>query len=168
MVGVREITRRPPLRSALLAGGIGAVVPLAALAGGATPAAASAAGVALLAAGVGRGRRRFIDAGALVAFLGVVFAGTTDAGVAPVLAGTVGTVLAWDVGGNAVSLGAQLGREAETTRVELLHALAGAAVGVASAIVGLALYVAGPTHQPVTTLFVLLVAGALLTAALNR
>jgi len=163
-----EITRRPAPRSALRAGGIAAVAPLAAVFGGAAAAALAAVGATALAVGVYLGRRDAVDGGALVAFAGVVLAGVNDAPALPVLLGTVATVLAWDVGGNALSLGAQLGREADTSRVESLHALAGAAVGVTAAVVGFALFAVGPTRQPVTTLFVLLLGATLLVVALNR
>ena len=50
----------------------------------------------------------------------------------------------------------------------MLHALYGAGVGVAGGVLGFLLFRAGPTRQPVTTLFVLLLAAAILVVALNR
>lgn len=163
-----EITRRPAPRSAALAGGIGAVATVAAVTGGPVPALGATAGVTAVVIGTVTGRRGVVDGGALVAFLGVVFAGANDAPAAPVLLGTIATVVAWDVGTNAASLAGQLGRRADTVRVELLHATASIAVGVAAAIAGYVLFRLGPSGQPITTLFVLLVAGTLLTLALNR
>lgn len=163
-----EITRRPAARSALLAGGIGAVGTVASAASGAVPVLGTTAGVTVLMVGTVTGRKTVLDAGAFLAFLGVVFAAANGAPATAVLLGTVAAVVAWDVGGNAVSLAGQLGREADTVRVETLHATTSAAIGIAAAVAGYVLFRLGPTGQPVTTLFVLLVGATLLVLALNR
>lgn len=163
-----EITRRPSRRSTVVSVVAGTVAAGVSAVGGVLPATVVAAGVTVLAAGVWIARHRLVDLGGFVAFLGVVAAALTGASALPVVAGTAATVVAWDAGGNAVSLGRQLGREADTVRVEALHALASAAVGVLGAAVGFVLFRVGPTRQPVTTLFVLLLAAAVLVVALNR
>lgn len=163
-----EITRRPGRHSLVVSGVAGATAAATALAGGATGAAVAVVGTALLLAGVSRARHRLVDVGGLVAFLGVVIAALAEAPEPAVLVGTAAAVVAWDAGTNAVSLGRQLGREADTGRAETVHALVGGLVGLVTAGLGLVVFEIGPTRQPVTTLFVLLVAASLLVVALNR
>ncbi|MEF8851308.1 MAG: hypothetical protein V5A28_02660 [Haloarculaceae archaeon] len=163
-----ELVRRPGRRSVAVSGVAGSFVVAAGVAGGPLPTAVALAGVACLLAGVWLGSHRIVDAGALVAFGGVVGAALLEAGPLAVLFGTVAAVVAWDTGTNAVTLSEQVGRGADTSRVEVLHALYGAAVGVAGGVLGFVLFSVGPTRQPVTTLFVLLLAAAVLVVALNR
>ncbi|MFC7138716.1 hypothetical protein ACFQMA_02555 [Halosimplex aquaticum] len=163
-----EITRRPGNHSLLVSGVAGATAAAAGLAGGVTGAVVTALGTVVLLAGVRRATHRAVDVGGLVAFVGVVLAALGDAPAPAVLVGTAASVVAWDAAGNAVSIGRQLGAEADTARAETLHAATGALVGLVSAGLGLVLFEVGPTRQPVTTLFVLLVAAALLVVALNR
>lgn len=163
-----ELARRPSRRSALVPALAGTFAIAASAAGGAIAAAVTLAGVAVLVAGVWVGRHGVVDWGGTIAFVGFVVGVTNDATALPVVLGVTATVVAWDAGGNAISLGRQLGRTADTVRAETLHALTSATVGVAGAVVGIVLFVFGPTRQPVTTLFVLLLAAAALVAALNR
>ncbi|ELZ30492.1 hypothetical protein C475_00070 [Halosimplex carlsbadense 2-9-1] len=163
-----EITRRPGRHSLVVSGVAGATAAAMALTGGGTGAAVAALGTVALLAGVHRANHRAVDAGGLVAFLGVAAAALSEAPAAAVLFGTVTSVVAWDTGTNAVSLGRQLGAEADTVRAENLHAMVGAVVGLLTAVFGLVLFEIGPTRQPVTTLFVLLIAATLLVVALNR
>jgi hypothetical protein len=146
----------------------GTVAVLAAAATGPTAALVTAAGVAVTVAGVWQGAHGVVDAGGLVALLGLVVGAVMGGTAVPVVLGATATVVTWDAGNTAVSLGRQLGRGADTVRVEILGALASATVGVAGAVVGIALFVFGPRGQPITTLFVLLLAAAALLAALNR
>ena len=170
MVGVTgyELVRRPGRRSVAVSGVAGSFLVAAAVAGGPLPTGVAVAGVACLLAGVRLGRLRVVDGGALVGFAGVVATALQGAGPLAVLFGTVAAVVAWDSGTNAITLAAQVGRGADTSRVEVLHALYGAGVGVAGGVLGFLLFRAGPTRQPVTTLFVLLLAAAILVVALNR
>lgn len=163
-----EITRRPGRHSLVVSGVAGATAVAMALTGGGTGAVVAALGTVALLAGVSRATHRVVDAGGLVAFLGVAVAALSDAPAAAVLFGTVAAVVAWDTGTNAVSLGRQLGAQADTVRAENLHAMVGAVVGLLTAVFGLVLFEVGPTRQPVTTLFVLLIAATLLVVALNR
>lgn len=163
-----EITRRPGRHSLLVSGVAGATAAATALTGSASGAAAALGGTVVLLAGVHTARHGVVDIGGMVAFVGVAVAALADAPAPAVVLGTAATVVAWDAGTNAVSLGRQLGAEADTARAETVHALAGALVGLVTAGVGLALFEAGPTRQPVATLFVLLVAATLLVVALDR
>jgi len=167
MTGV-EIVRRPARRSLLVSAVAGTAATTLAAPGSPAAALLCALGTAVLLAGVASARHGLVDGGGLVAFLGIVFAATNGATAGPVVFGTTATVVAWDAGGNAISIGRQLGNRVDSTRVEVVHAVAGAAVGLVTALVGLMLFRVGPTRQPVTTLFVLLLAAVLLVAALNR
>ncbi|MFC4450184.1 DUF7519 family protein [Halorussus aquaticus] len=67
-------------------------------------------------------------------FLAAAFAGTLDAPLWVVLGGSVLALVAWDAGSFATKLGAEVGRRAETRRVELLHVLAALSLGGVAAI----------------------------------
>mgnify|MGYP000427529639 CR=1 FL=1 len=170
MVGVTgyELVRRPSRRSVATAGAAGSFAVAASVPGGPTPTLIALAGVVALLAGVWAGRHRIVDGGALIAFGGVVVAALSGAGAMPVVFGSVAAVVAWDSGTNAVTLSDQVGGGADTARVEMLHALFSAAVGVVGGGLAFVLFRFGPTRQPVTTLFVLLLAAAVLVVALNR
>jgi len=112
------------------------------------------------------GRQGLVDLGGLVLLVATVVAGT----VAPVpvtLACTVGTVVAWDLATNAVELGEQLGREADTTRAEVTHALATAGVGVVLAALAYGVYAVAGGGQPVGAVIALLVGALALLSALR-
>lgn len=63
-------------------------------------------------------------------FLAAAFAGTVGASLPVVLGGLVVALVVWDAGEFATTLGEEVGRLADTRRVELLHSLGSLAVGV--------------------------------------
>jgi hypothetical protein len=67
-------------------------------------------------------------------FLAAAFAATTDASLLVVLGTLVAALVVWDVGEFATTLGSEVGRRAQTRRVELLHALGALSVGAVGAI----------------------------------
>lgn len=85
---------------------------------------------------------------------GLLFAATVVAAardVAPIVTvvGVVGAVTTWDLGRHATDLGEQLGSDAETNGVEVVHATATAFVGLAATgVAALALYVVVPPSVP--------------------
>ncbi len=129
--------------------------------------AATAAGALALVAGVAAGRRRAVSLGAAGLVGGALAAGVYGAPPAPLLAGTVAAVVAWDLAGYAVDLGRQLGREADTTRIELVHAGASVGVGAVSAAVGYGVFRAGTGGQPATAVAFAVAAALLLLRALR-
>ncbi|MFB6141867.1 MAG: hypothetical protein ABEJ30_00830 [Halorientalis sp.] len=133
--------------------------------------AAGLPGVALVGAGVGVGRRRgtrwVVTVGAAVLLAGVVVAGVFGAPEMVLLLATVATVLAWDAGGTAIDIGRQLGREAESIRVQLVHLGSTAIVGGLTAAIGFGIYRTVTAGQPLTALVLLLVAALLLTETLS-
>ncbi|THE65041.1 hypothetical protein D8Y22_07385 [Salinadaptatus halalkaliphilus] len=112
------------------------------------------------------GDRTVLTVGAAGLVLAVFVSAGDGAGVATVLTGTTASILAWDIGHNAISVGRQLGREAPTVRAELAHALASLTAGCAIVVLGTAgsLLVAGT--QPLLAVALLLLAGALIAVAL--
>lgn len=117
--------------------------------------------------GVTRGRQRAITAGAALLFGGALLAGVRGVPTGPLLVGVTGTVVAWDTGSTALGIGRQLGRAAETSRIELVHAAVSVGIGVAAATMGYGLFRTASGGQPVTALLFLLVAAVLLTWALT-
>lgn len=124
-------------------------------------------GLVVLTVGLVRGETPVVTVGSFGLFLGTVVTGAQGAPVAPVLAGVVLAVVAWDVGGNAISIGQQLGRSAGTVRIELLHAGASLAVGTLSAGIGYGVYWFGASGQPVPAVVFLLLGAVLLIATLD-
>ena len=124
-------------------------------------------GLLLVAAGVVRGWRRAVTLGALLLLGGVVAAGLESASAPALLVGTAATVLAWDLGEQAVNVGEHLGRVATTRRLEAVHAATSGLVAVGGIAVGYGLFLAATGRQPVPALVVLLAAGLALAAALR-
>jgi len=126
-----------------------------------------AAGLLGLAVGLVRGSRSAVTLGGTGLFAGAVLAGAEGAPVGPVLVGATAAVVAWDVATTAVSVGEQLGRDAETGRLEATHALASAGVGAVTVGLAYGVYLTGAGGRPVAALLFLLVAAVLLVAALD-
>lgn len=80
--------------------------------------------------GVLGGRRRWIHAGSLVAFSGVCVAALEGLSVGRLLLPTVLIIVTWDVGRYGILVGEQLGRQAETTRIEAAHTCWSLGVGM--------------------------------------
>lgn len=162
------IERKPATVSRQL-GTAAAVVAVAAAAryslGGA---AAGLLGLAVFLAGVVVGTRRAVSIGAAGLLSGVLYAGVVGAHPVALLVGVGASVFAWDAGGTAIDLGAQLGREADTVKLEAVHAAGSLVVGTAAAAVGYAVFLTAAGGQPVAALFLLLLAGVLLLSTLDR
>lgn len=161
------ITRAPSLLSL----SVSLLAATASLAAGATTASAglpvAALGVVVLAVGLFRGSRRLVTAGGVFLFAALLLAGAAGASPAALVLGVLFAVLAWDVGEHGIVVGEQLGREADTTRVELAHAAVTLAVGATATAVGYGLYRAAAGGQPVTALVFLLLGLVALVAALR-
>jgi hypothetical protein len=66
-------------------------------------------------------------------FLAAAFAGTLNVSLWLVLGSLIAALVVWDAGEFATTLGEEVGRQAKTRRVELLHALGALSVGVLGA-----------------------------------
>lgn len=162
-----EATRRPTTIDAGVAAG-SAVLAAAAAAYGSLPAfGATLVGACLLVLGLLYGRRPAVDVAGLALFVGVLAAGFEGGSVEATLVGTVACVVAWDLGQCAIDLGEQLGREADTARLEAIHVASSVLIGVVTVSVGYALYVVAAGGQPAAALVLLLLAAALVTIGLG-
>lgn len=117
-------------------------------------------GVALVGYGLFASEHRWIDYGTVALVCGVAVAGATGAGPRVTVPAALCAVLAWDTGGYAVRLGAELGREADTARAELVHAGLTLAVGVTAVFVAVGGYLVVSGEAP-TLAVLLLFCGAL-------
>ncbi|AUX09806.1 hypothetical protein AArcSl_2181 [Halalkaliarchaeum desulfuricum] len=128
---------------------------------------AGAVGLVLLLAGLVRGTTAPVTIGGFGLVIAGIVAGAQGAPVVSVLAGVVFAVIAWDAAGLAIGLGKQLGRGADTTRLELFHVAGSLAVGIVSAGIGYAIYVFATGGQPVGAVVFLLVGTLLLLVVLE-
>lgn len=126
------------------------------------------AGLGLLLVGLVRANRTGATIGSLALFAGSIVAGAGNAPVAVTLFAIVVSVLAYDFTTTGIDLGDQLGREADTRRLELVRIGLTTAVGVVAGTSGYAVFLLGTGGQPVSVLAVLLLAVVILLLALRR
>ncbi|SNZ17078.1 hypothetical protein SAMN06269185_2881 [Natronoarchaeum philippinense] len=137
--------------------------------GAAVLAALTSAPFALLALPVGLAGAGAVGAGLIVAesrtwvavgvgalFLSVLISGGFGTPVELLLVSMVATVLAWDFGHNAISLGEHVGRHSTTRRNEIIHGAATTIAASLAAAVGYGVYAIAGGGQPVAALSLLL------------
>jgi hypothetical protein len=168
VVGVNDIDRSPAVVSTALAVGAGLLSLLGSTLGSVVGALPAAIGLAVLGVGLVRASRAVVTAGAGLLFVGVLLSGASGAGAEPLLIGTIGAIVAWDVGENGIGIGQQLGRAADTRRAELVHAASSLVVGAVTAGLGYGVYRGAASGQPLTALVFLLVGAVVLVSALGR
>ena len=127
----------------------------------------STVGWLLLALALLTGDRTTVTVGAGVLVLGSFVAAGTGASMVSVLVAVTASVLAWDIGQNAISIGHQLGRGAPTARAELTHVLASLVVGTGIVVVGLAATQLVGSSQPIIVVVLFLLAAAVIAIALG-
>lgn len=125
-------------------------------------------GVAAATAGVYLQSRRLVTVGTVVLFGVVLLAGTTGGPLALVVLGAGATVVAWDAGTNAISVGRQLGAAAATSRIEVAHTLASSAYAVLVGGVVYAAYGLARGGQPTLAVALSLVAAVLFAVLLDE
>ncbi|WP_224449141.1 DUF7519 family protein [Haloprofundus salilacus] len=117
----------------------------------------------------GDGSRGLLKAGAALLFLTVLVSGLLDPEtLQPLLVGTVATVLVYDLGEQAINVGEQLGRAAETKSLEATHAVGSVGVGVATVFLGGEVATLGSGGMSLSALALVVVAVLLLAAALHE
>lgn len=163
-----EIDRSPARFSATAALFAAAVAVVATALASAPATALGGLGAVGVAVGVLVGIRRSVTLGAAGLFAGAAVAGIFGAPPGPPLVAAAAAVVAWDVGGNAISVGEHLGREAPTRRGEVAHAAASAAVAATTAGFGYVLYRLSTGGQPVGALVFLLVGAVVISWALKE
>lgn len=160
------VTRRPPWTAVALTSGFAfvAVVPLAV-----TPIAlvAGLAGGTISVAGTVVGSRRVLGVGVLALLAGTLLAGSLGLPVSLLAVAALGALLVWDTGEQAISLARQLGRSGDVERPLFVH-VAVALIGAVVVAVAVSLvYGAASGGQPVETLVLLLLGGALIVTSLE-
>lgn len=167
-----EPVGKPEYSAPRIAGGaavVGAVFAMVMLASGSILAfvpAGLAAGMLLL--GVSSGRRRVVTLAVAVLAGSLILAGVERVAPPTLLLAAVGVVIAHDGGQYAVTLGHQLGGDADTTRAEVVHVGATATVASLTAGLGALAFRFGTGGQPSTALVTLLFAAVFLVWALLR
>lgn len=121
----------------------------------------------VLVGGLVRGVTATVTLGAFGLFVSALVAAPRSAPAVPILISVTATVLAWDSAGRAISIGTQLGRDANTVRLEAVHLAASLVVGVCTVGVGYGIYRAGTGGQPGAVVLFLLIAALLLLAGLD-
>lgn len=120
-------------------------------------------GVAIVAGGLFvRKDRSWVTFGAAGLFLSVLISGLFGTPSEMLLISAAATVLAWDLGQHAISIGDQLGRHSDTWRNEALHGSATAIVAMLSAASGYVVYSAAGGGRPVAAVVLLSIAIVLL------
>lgn len=152
-------------RLAILAAATVVATMLPALSLGIFPATAGLLGVGF---GTWHGSRKWLDRGVFFLFTGVLLMALSGGAAPLALVGTAATVVALDVGENAIGLGEQLGHEINTARTELYHAGASALVGLLGIVLGYGIYTVAWGGQPILALVVLVFALLFLITGLRE
>ena len=118
--------------------------------------------------GLVAGEQRSVTDGSGILVVAALISGAAGAPVVATLTGVTGALLALNLGSTALSLGDQLGRQAPTLRLELVHAAASTLVGLGVVTAGTAVHSAAGDGQPTTAVLGLVVAVVVLLLALRR
>lgn len=168
------IDRRPTRLGTVGAVLLATVVLLLALAYSVTGAVVAGVGLVVIGIATITGWRGGVDLAGLLLTIAIIVAGLAAPppsesilSAVIVLAGAIATVLAWDVGTNAIDMGIQLGREGDTARAEVSHAVGSLTVGVVVVTASLAVFQMASGGQPVSALAVMLIAMLVLISALR-
>jgi hypothetical protein len=125
-------------------------------------------GCLVLLLGAARGTRKYVNAGAAALVGGVLLAATYGLTVELVLAGVTAGVLAWDAADNALSVGRQLGRGADTARGEVVHVAASTLVGTIVATGSYVVFQVAAGGRPLAALALVLFGAVVMLLALGR
>lgn len=116
----------------------------------------------------GSGSRGLLKLGTALVAVGVLAAGLfATVPLATLLACGAATVVAWDLGEGAVNVGEQLGRGAETRRLEAVHGAGSVLVGGVAVVAGTVVADVGSSGLPLPALALLLASVLLLAGALH-
>lgn len=130
-------------------------------------------GVWILAAAVAPVRigweRRLVTIGTGLVFVSVLMSGLVETtSLTSLLVAGALTILAWDAGENAVSIGHHVGTRASTGRAEAVHSAASGLVAVVALLLALFVHRLDVDGLPFAALAALLVAGVVLTLVYYR
>lgn len=157
------ITRKPTrIATAAALVAVAVAVAIAAASPAAPVAVAGAVGIGI---GLRRGSDGLVDFGSL-GLLGAVVVAGFSAPPEATLGGVVAVVVAWDLGCAAIALGEQLGREADTARLELRYVCSSLLAGLLAATLAYGAFLAGG-GLPLDAVVVLLIVAVAATIALG-
>ncbi|MFB6162018.1 MAG: hypothetical protein ABEJ86_01060 [Halococcoides sp.] len=161
-----SLDSRPPPGAVALVGLFGGVATVAMVASG-TPLLAGALGTAVATIGVAVGARRLLAAGAVVVGAGAIGAGVYGLEGIWVAIAALGAVLVWDVGEQAISVTATVGRAGQPLTAIAVHAAAStvAAGAVVAVVAGLTTLASG--GQPLAALIFALIGGLFVVGSLR-
>lgn len=117
--------------------------------------------------GIVQHSQRSVEWGAAVLFTSVVVGATHGAPHGMILVGVVGSVMTYDASTTAIELGEQLGRNANTIRIEAVHFIASLGIGVFTVSTGHLIFEVTTGGYPVTTLVFFVIATILLLASIQ-
>lgn len=124
-------------------------------------------GTSVLAYGLRARSGRTLGAGVATLVVALLVGGVLGTPAELLVLAAAATILAWDVGDNALSVGEQLGRNARTARLELVHAAASLAVGVIGSAAAYAVYRLVGGGHPILAVVLLLLGATILVTALR-
>ncbi|MFB6138214.1 MAG: hypothetical protein ABEJ42_07760 [Halobacteriaceae archaeon] len=131
----------------------------------------SFAGVGFVAVAVYRAEsRRWLSLGVMSLFIGIIASdmfGPPGLDPAVYLASMTATIVSWDVGQHAITIGEQFGLTAPTRRGELVHAAGSVIVGVLASGIAYGVYFFGSGNQPTLAVALLMLGAVLLIWALR-
>ncbi|MFC7204487.1 hypothetical protein ACFQJC_13250 [Haloferax namakaokahaiae] len=168
MVAVSEITRAPTRTGTALSLSAAGIATLALAFSATTAALGGVAAVALLAAGLTRGSRRLLDVAGGLLFVGLLAGGALGGSTEALLVAAIASILAWDLAENSLTVGDHLGRETDTTRLELVHGATTLVVLTLGAAVVYVIGIVASGGQPVAAVVLLVVGAIALVAGIRR
>lgn len=111
------------------------------------------AGVIAIAAGLLVAERRiWVKLGTGSLFLCILVSGGFGTPVEFLLISTIATVLSWDLGSNAISLGEQMGRHSRTRRNEIIHGTFSTLVAMVATGIGYGFFTTASEGQSIAAL----------------
>lgn len=124
-------------------------------------------GMVAVFAGIHNRSRRLLSAGVIGVLAGTMIAGMSGTQVLTVLVSATAGVLCWDYGTTAISVGTQLGRRADTERLERVHSLTSLGVGAVTVVLSYGIYRSIGGSHPVAAVFFLILTVILLAGTLR-
>lgn len=165
---MNRITRKPTVVSSVAAVAAGVIGLLLSGLYSSLALFAATGGVIFLGLAAVTGVRPLVTVGGLGIFAAAVAAGVRGAPPLILLGSVLVAILAYDFGGTAVDLGEELGREADTQRLEILRVATSSLAGFAAATASYLVYLVGASGQPLSAVVLLLIAVFVLFIALRR
>lgn len=161
------IDNQPSLLSTAVALGAGFVAVSAASLSAPAALPIGVIGLGFIIAGLTTLRRRRITIGTISLLAAGLLAGSKGAEPVELLIVVMASIFAWDAATMAMGLGQQIGREVDTSQLEIVHLAGSGGVGLLGIIVAYSIERFMSGNQAVFTISLLLIAGAILTSAIT-